>query len=469
MSARVPMRGTGTEQVVVATKGCNGPGAKDLPHCAEVAAATMGGDACGRTAAATAKSLPISKRQVWEAYKRVKANRGAAGVDGQTLTEFEGDVANNLYKLWNRLASGSYMPPAVRRVEIPKSGGGVRPLGIPTVADRIAQMVIKQVLEPVLEPVFHDDSYGYRPGKSAHHAIAQARRRCWKHAWVVELDIKGFFDNIDHALLLKAVRHHTRDNWVVMYIERWLKAPVQMLDGTLLERARGTPQGGVISPLLANLFLHYVFDKWMQREYADVPFERYADDALCHCRSQSQAQMLMSALGQRFAQCGLELHPLKTRVVYCKDADRRGNYAETSFDFLGFTFRPRLSKTRWGKTFVNFSPAVSAKAGKAIRQEVRNWNLQNRSDKSLIDLAHMFNATIRGWVNYYSAYYKSALYPTLRHIDRKLVLWVTRKHKRFQGHRRRASHWLERVARKETYLFAHWPLLWGQTSMGRAG
>ncbi len=342
-------------------------------------------------------------------------------------------------------------------------------LTVPTVADRIAQMVIKQVLEPVLEPLFHDDSYGYRPGKSAHHAIAQARKRCWKYAWVVELDIKGFFDNIDHALLLKAVRHHAPDNWVVMYIERWLKAPVQMLDGTLLERTKGTPQGGVISPLLANLFLHYVFDKWMQREHADVPFERYADDAVCHCRSQSQAQALIEDLWRRFAQCGLELHPQKTRVVYCKDADRRGNHAQTSFDFLGFTFRPRLSKNRWGKTFVNFSPAVSAKAGKAIRQEVRNWNLQNRSDKSLLDLAHMFNAKIRGWVNYYSAFYKSALYPTLRQIDRKLVLWLTRKHKRLQGHRRRASHWLERVARKETHLFAHWTLLWGQASMGRAG
>lgn len=469
MSARVPMRGTGAEQAVVATKGRNEPGAKGLPHCAEVAAATTGGDAGGRTAAATAKPLPISKRQVWEAYKRVKANRGAAGVDGQTLTEFEGNVTNNLYKLWNRLASGSYMPPAVRRVEIPKSDGGVRPLGIPTVADRIAQMVIKQVLEPVLEPVFHDDSYGYRPGKSAHHAIAQARKRCWKYAWVVDLDIKGFFDNIDHDLLLKAVRHHTRERWVVMYIERWLKAPVQMLDGTLLERTRGTPQGGVISPLLANLFLHYVFDKWMQREHADVPFERYADDAVCHCHSQSQAQALIGDLGRRFAQCGLELHPQKTRVVYCKDADRRGNYADTSFDFLGFTFRPRLSKNRWGKTFVNFSPAISAKAGKAIRQEIRSWNLQNRSDKSLTDLAHMFNAKIRGWVNYYGAFYKSALYPTLRQIDRKLVLWLTRKHKRLRGHRRRASHWLERVARKETRLFAHWVLLWGQASMGRAG
>ncbi|WP_376712583.1 group II intron reverse transcriptase/maturase [Photorhabdus aballayi] len=260
-----------------------------------------------------AKPFPITKRQVWEAYKRVKVNRGAAGVDGQTLTEFDGNVVNNLYKLWNRLASGSYLPPAVRCVEIPKSDGGVRPLGIPTVSDRIAQMVVKQVLEPVLEPVFHEDSYGYRPGKSAHDAIEQARKRCWKFDWVVEIDIKGFFDNIDHPLLLKAVRHHTQERWVVMYIERWLKAPVQMPDGTIMTRTRGTPQGGVISPLLANLFLHYVFDMWMQRHHSNVPFERYADDVVCHCHSQSQAEALFRDLKQRFTQCGLELHPRKTR------------------------------------------------------------------------------------------------------------------------------------------------------------
>jgi group II intron reverse transcriptase/maturase len=254
-----------------------------------------------------------------------------------------------------------------------------------------------------------------------------------------------------------------------MYIERWLKAPVQMPDGEVQVRTRGTPQGGVVSPILANLFLHYAFDKWMQRHHADIPFERYADDAVCHCHSLARAQMLVDQLRDRFAQCGLELHPQKTRVVYCKDADRRGDYPDTSFDFLGFTFRPRLSKNRHGKTFVNFSPAVSAKAAKSIRQEVRSWNLQTRSDKALDDLARMFNATIRGWVNYYGAFYKSALYPTLRQIDRKLVLWATRKFKRLRGHRRRASHWLERIARKHTRLFAHWPLLWGQAAVGRAG
>ena len=409
-----------------------------------------------------AKPFPITKRQVCEAYKRVKANRGGAGVDEQTLLEFDEEMENNLYKLWNRLASGSYHPPPVKRVEIPKADGGIRPLGIPTVADRIAQTVVKQVLAPELEKYFHPDSYGYRPGKSAHDAIGQARQRCWKNDWVVDLDIKGFFDNLDQTLLMRAVRHHTQESWVVLYIERWLKAPVQLPDGTRQERTKGTPQGGVISPLLANLYLHYAFDAWMQRTYPDIPFERYADDGVCHCRTQSEAEHLKEALGRRFAECGLELHPEKTRVIYCKDDDRKEDYPETRFDFLGYSFQPRRSKNRWGKFFINFSPAVSNKATKAIRQEVRRWNLPVRSDKALDDLARMFNAQIRGWVNYYGVYYKSALYRTLRHIDRKLVLWATRKFKRLRGHKRRADHWLRRIARRQTGLFAHWRLLHGQ-------
>ena len=409
-----------------------------------------------------AKPFPITKLQVWEAYKRVKANKGGAGVDGQTLQLFEEDLGNNLYKLWNRMASGSYMPPPVRRVEIPKANGGIRPLGIPTVADRVAQMVVKQTLEPELERHFHPDSYGYRPGKSAHHAIEQARERCWRSNWVMDLDIKGFFDNIDHNLLMRAVRHHTQDRGVLLYLERWLTAPVQLLDGTLQERTKGTPQGGVVSPLLANLFLHYTFDAWMQRNYPHIPFERYADDAVCHCRTRAEAECLKKALEQRFADCGLELHPEKTKIIYCKDDDRREDYPVTSFDFLGYTFRPRRSKNRWGKYFINFSPAVSNKATKAIRQEVRSWDLPLRSDKALEDLARMFNGVIRGWVNYYGAYYKSALYRTLRHIDRKLILWATRKFKSLRGHKRRADHWLQRIARRQTGLFAHWRLLYGQ-------
>jgi group II intron reverse transcriptase/maturase len=409
-----------------------------------------------------AKPYPITKRQVWEAYKRVKANQGGAGVDGQTLQAFEERLEDNLYKLWNRLASGSYLPPPVKRVEIPKADGGVRPLGIPTVADRIAQMVVKQVLEPELERIFHPDSYGYRPGKSAHQAIKQARERCWRNDWVIDLDIKGFFDNIDHALLMRAVRHHIQDKWVLLYLERWLTAPVELPDGTRQARTKGTPQGGVVSPLLANLFLHYAFDAWMKRRYPHIPFERYADDALCHCRTMKQAEHLKKALEQRFTDCGLELHPEKTKIVYCKDDDRRGDHPATSFDFLGFTFRPRRSKNRWGKYFINFSPAVSNKAAKAIRQEVRSWNLPCRSDKALDDLARMFNAAIRGWVNYYGAFYKSALYQSLRHIDRKLVLWATRKFKRLRHHKRRSSHWLEGISHRQPDLFAHWRLLYGQ-------
>ena len=409
-----------------------------------------------------AKPFPITKRQVWEAYKRVKANRGGCGVDGQTIEEFDEDLQNNLYKLWNRLASGSYHPPPVKRVEIPKADGGIRPLGIPTVADRIAQMVAKQVLEPELEPHFHPDSYGYRPGKSAHEAIGQARRRCWKNDWVVDLDIKGFFDNLDQTLLMRAVRHHAPERWVVLYIERWLNAPVLYPDGRLVARTKGTPQGGVISPLLANLYLHYAFDLWMQRTHPSIAFERYADDAVCHCRTQAEAEHLKESLARRFADCGLELHPDKTRIIYCKDDDRRQGYPIIGFDFLGYSFRPRRSKNRWGKSFINFSPAVSNKAAKAIRQEVRSWNLPLRSDKALDDLARMFNAKIRGWINYYGVYYKSALYSTLRHIDRKLELWATRKFKKLRGHKRRAAQWLRRIARRHTGLFAHWRLLYGQ-------
>jgi group II intron reverse transcriptase/maturase len=409
-----------------------------------------------------AKPFPITKRQGWEAYKSVKANQGGAGVDEQSLAEFAEDLENNLYKLWNRLASGSWMPPPVKRVEIPKADGGVRGLGVPTVADRIAQTVVKQALEPELEKIFHSDSYGYRPGKSAHQAISQARERCWRFDWVVDLDIKGFFDNIDWDLMMRAVRHHTQDNWVLLYIERWLRAEVQMPDGSLQSRERGTPQGGVVSPLLANLFLHYTFDAWMQRTYPQIPFERYADDGLCHCRTRDEAEALKAALERRFAECRLELHPEKTKIVYCKDDDRRLEYPCTRFDFLGYTFRPRRSKNRWGKYFINFSPAISNKAAKAIRQEVRGWRLQLRSDKDLDDLARMFNAVIRGWVNYYGAFYKSALYPTLQHIDRKLARWATRKFKRLRRHRRRAEQWLRRIARRQPGLFAHWRLLYGQ-------
>lgn len=405
-----------------------------------------------------AKPFSISKWEVWEAYKRVKANKGAAGVDGQSLADFERKLKDNLYKLWNRLSSGSYFPPPVRTVKIPKADGGERKLGIPTVSDRIAQMVVKSRLEPEVEPLFDTDSYGYRPGKSALDAVGQARQRCWRNDWVVDLDIKGFFDNIDHELLMRAVKKHAKDKWVVLYIERWLKAPVQEEDGLSVPREKGTPQGGVISPLLANLFLHYAFDEWMRRSYPHLPFERYADDAIVHCRTEGEAQEVRAAIAARLRECRLELHPAKTKVVYCKDDDRRGHYPNEKFDFLGYTFRPRRSKNRYGKYFINFSPAVSDKAGKTIRAEIRSWKLHLRSDKAIEDLSRMFNPIVRGWLQYYGRYYRSALYPLMSQLDRSLARWAYRKYKKLRGHLRRATHWLARISRRDSQLFAHWQM-----------
>jgi RNA-directed DNA polymerase len=400
----------------------------------------------------------MSKGAVWEADTRVKAKQGAAGVDGQSIAEFEREVPNNLYKLWNRMASGSYVPPPVRRVEIPKGDGRTRPLGLPTVADRIAQMVVKRYLEPEVDKHFHPASYGYRPGQAAIEAVGQARARCWRDDWVLALDIHGFFDNLDHALMLRAVKKHTDCPWVLWYIDRWLRAPVQMPDGTLVNRAKGTPPGGVVSPRLANLCWPYTFDGWMQRHHPDIPFERDADDAVCPCRTEGQAQSLRQELEQRFAAGRLALHPQKTKIVYCKEEDRRGSSPNERFDLLGYTFRARRSKNRWGKDFVNFSPAARAEATRDCRRERRRWHRHRRSDKSLEDLSRMCNPVLRGWVNYYSRFYKSALYPTCQPLDRILIRWARRKYKRLRGHQRRAAHWLRRIARRQPDLFAPWRL-----------
>lgn len=403
-----------------------------------------------------AKPFCISKREVLEAYKRVKTNGGAAGVDGQSIEEFEEDLRNNLYRIWNRMSSGSYFPPPVRRVDIPKGDGRQRPLGIPTVSDRIAQMVVKRYLEPILEPIFHENSYGYRTRRSAHHALSVARQRCWQRDWVLDLDIKGFFDNIDHELLMRAVRRHTDCTWVLLYIERWLKAPVSMPDGTLVSRETGTPQGAVISPLLANLFLHYAFDHWMKGNKPDIPFERYADDVICHCRSEEQALLLREALEARLAACKLELHPQKTKIVYCKDSNRRGSYPVQRFDFLGFTFRPRRSMNRNGKLFVSFAPAVSDKAAKAMRETVRRWKLHHRNDLALVDIAKRTRPVLLGWVRYYGYFHRSALRGALRTLDEFIVRWAQRKYKRLRGHTMGAWDWLRRVKARQPSLFAHW-------------
>jgi len=402
------------------------------------------------------KPFGISKRLVWGAYQRVKSNKGSAGVDNQSLDAFEDNESNHLYKLWNRMASGSYFPQAVKAVSIPKSDGGERVLGVPTVADRIAQTVAVMVLEPELEKVFHDDSYGYRPGRSAHQALAITRKRCWDYDWVLEYDIRGLFDHIDHDLLFKALRCHTSEKWVLLYVERWLTTPMQTEDGQLLSREKGTPQGGPLSPLLANLFLHYVLDSWLARTHPGVPFCRYADDGILHCQTREEAQWLLEQLGERLNECGLELHPQKTRIVYCKDVNRKEDHEEISFDFLGYTFRPRATMSSRGVLFLGFNPAVSRVALKSMRQKIRRWRLQLKSELSLEDIGRLISPIVRGWLNYYGYFRASALQLLTNHLDSYLLRWAMRKFKRLKRYEARARRWLFDQKSKQPGLFPHW-------------
>ena len=405
------------------------------------------------------KSFEISKRLIVEAWEKVRANGGAPGVDAVTISVFSSDVRNNLFKLWNRMSAGSYLPAPVRAVEIPKDhGAGVRTLGVPVVADRVAQTAVARLLEEKLEPIFHPDSYGYRPGRSAHDALAHTRRRCWKQNWVLDLDIQAFFDSVPHDLLLKAVAHHTDERWVLLYIGRWLTAPMLMPDGTLVAREKGTPQGSPISPLLANLFMHYAFDTWMVREFPGCPFERYADDIVAHCDSEDQARILQAAIAERLQTLGLRLHPEKTKIAFCQDANRPGKAEHTSFDFLGYTFRARLARGRRG-FFASFAPAISTKAKKAVGQKIRAWHLNRRSGTDLSDLAAELNPQLRGWIGYYGAFYRSELYSLAWRIDQHLLRWAMQKFKRLRGKIAKASAWLDTVRRHVPRLFAHWHLL----------
>jgi group II intron reverse transcriptase/maturase len=379
------------------------------------------------------KPYSIAKSTVWEAYQQAKANRGSAGIDDETIVEFERNLSKNLYKLWNRMSSGSYFPPPVKQVEIPKASGGKRKLGVPTVSDRIAQTVVKLLIEAKLEAIFHPDSYGYRPGRSAKQAVAITRERCWRYDWVVEFDIKAAFDQIDHGLLMKAVGTHIREDWILLYIERWLVAPFETEDGARVSRERGTPQGGVISPLLMNLFMHYAFDKWMLRTMQSCPFARYADDAVVHCRSQRQAEHVMRAIALRLADCGLAMHPEKSTIVYCKDSNRRERYPQVSFTFLGFTFRPRRAKSHQGRHFTSFLPAASEVAMRRMRQAVRRWRLSRQTHVTLAEIAKLYNPVIQGWWNYYGAFYQTAMQEIFQHIDRALGRWVRRKFKTLSG------------------------------------
>ncbi len=402
------------------------------------------------------KSFDISKDDVWRAWLKVKENQGAPGVDGCSIAEFEADLKNQLYKIWNRMSSGSYFPPPVRLVEIPKQhGGGTRMLGVPTVADRVAQTVVAASLEARVEAIFHPDSYGYRRGRSALDAVEVCRRRCWKTNWVIDLDIRAFFDTVPWDLVVKAVEANTDLPWVVLYVRRWLAAPLQHPDGRVLARDRGTPQGSAVSPVLANLFLHYAFDAWMAREFPAVTFERYVDDAVVHCVTEAQAQYVLAAIGARMEQVGLRLHPDKTRIVYCQDGNRRGVYGHTQFTFLGFTFRQRRAVGKNGKRFSSFGPAISSDALKRLSLLVRSWQLHRRTGLEFTDLARRINPVVRGWMNYYGAFYRSAMYSLLARVNAYLVRWIRKKYKRLRPKRKAFKCW-RGIVQRYPRLFAHW-------------
>jgi RNA-directed DNA polymerase len=408
------------------------------------------------TTNATNKPFVIEKWRVYEAYKAVKSSKGAAGVDGQTIEQFEADLKRNLYKIWNRMSSGTYFPPPVRAVSIPKKTGGERILGVPAVSDRIAQTVVKQLIEPDLDPIFLADSYGYRPGKSALDAVGVTRKRCWQYDWILEFDIKGLFDNISHDLLLKAVRKHVTCKWALLYIERWLAAPAEQ-NGNRIERTRGTPQGSVISPILSNLFLHYAFDLWMKRTHPELPWCRYADDGLVHCRTEKEAAALKAELQTRLAECQLEMHPTKTRIVHCKVTNRRRAYQNVKFDFLGYCFRPRrVMRPSDRKVVGGFTPAVSPAALKAMRATIRDLNIRRQTQRMLGDIAQVLNPLLRGWIEYYGRYTPSALYPLFRYVNVTLLAWAQRKFKRFKAHKVRAASFLVKLAQTRAELFVHW-------------
>jgi group II intron reverse transcriptase/maturase len=404
------------------------------------------------------KSIPISRQMVWQAYKKVSANKGSSGVDGISMEEFDANRSKHLYKLWNRMASGSYYPPAVKEVEIPKKDGSIRKLGIPTISDRVGQMVVKMFIEPRLEKLFSKNSYGYRPHKNAHQALSSVRENCWKNDWVIDLDIKGFFDNIDHSKLMLAVEKHVPEKWVRFYIQRWLAMPVLTKSGQLTQKqGKGTPQGGVISPLLANLFLHYAFDKWLENTDNTISYARYADDVIVHCKSEAHAEQILTAIRLRMNSVGLELHSEKTKIVYCRDYRRKGKYPINKFDFLGYSFQPRTTKSKKSKSlFLGFDCAISISSRKRIADKLGELKVEKLSFKSIVGVAQYLNPMIRGWVNYYGKFRAYELTKVFRLLSFRLVRWARKRYKRYKTSIRKAFKWLKQVREQYPYLFHHW-------------
>lgn len=402
------------------------------------------------------KSFPVSKRMVYNSYLKVMSKDGCAGIDGQSIEMFNTDLSRNLYKVYNRMASGSYFPPPVRTEFIPKKQGGFRPLGIPTVGDRIAQGVVKDYLEPAMDKMFHNSSFGYRPGRSAHDALAQCHANCLRYAWVIDVDIKGFFDNLSQEILMELLREHIQEKWVLLYVERWLKAGVEQEDGSIVERIKGTPQGGVVSPLLANLYLHHAFDKWMDQSNVNNPFERYADDIIIHCHSKEQAEKLLTALQKRMSEYSLTLHPEKTKVVYCKNYQRKEEHDENSFTFLSYTFRPRTAMDKFGrnKLIVLFNGAISNAAKTSIRKAIRKILNPQWINVSLEAFANVLNPKIRGWINYYSKFFKWQMIRVFNYLDYLIQCWIANKYKLTS--KAKTLEAFKRIREQTPVIFYHW-------------
>jgi len=402
------------------------------------------------------KSFAVSKQMVYDSYLKVCDKKGGAGIDKETIKMFNENLSDNLYKIWNRMSSGSYFPPGVRTVLIPKKQGGTRPLGIPTVSDRIAQGVLKDYLEPILEPLFHVNSFGYRPGRSAHDALAQCQQNCIQYSWVVDLDIRGFFDNISHEWMMKMLSHHRQEKWVLLYTERWLKAGIEQADGTIAARQKGTPQGGVVSPLFANLYLHHAFDMWMSKYFPTNPFERYADDIIVHCNSKDQAEQLLNSIKERLAGFDLELHPDKTKLVYCKNYLRKEQHEHNSFTFLSYSFQPRSKPNTFGRPdkFMVFNAAICQNAKTFIRERIRAVFNPRNTQVSLEEIAMKLNPKIRGWLNYYSRFNPRVAGNVFLYLNGLIRRWIEEKY-RLRSKKAIVNKY-ESTMQLNTQMFVHW-------------